>query len=146
MRNGWMPRVCLGILGILIAVASSAADDRTVIVDVLEISGKSVSEVAGILGEPGQCTESYQGDACRYHGGIEITYIDDRADWIQVAPKDEIPFAPNALRHIGLLPTLPLVRNPFRMHWDGHQGLAIVSLFGSGRYVALFQVRAYTPQ
>lgn len=138
--------LCLSLLVPLSSMAPTAAAEGAIVLDVLEIIGKDGTEVAAILGRPDRCIETYQGDSCQYPGGIEITYIGDRADWIQVAPENEIPFTPDALRQIGLLPTLPVVRNPFRMHWDGHQGLAIVSLFGSGQYVALFQVRAFTAQ
>ena len=114
------------------------------IIDVLSISGSAMTDVARQLGEPVHCAETYQGNACQYAGGIEVVFMDGRADWIQFAPETEIPFEPAALRHIGLLPALPTVRNPFRMHWDGHQGLAVVSVYGSGRYVALFQVHSFT--
>ena len=114
------------------------------IIDVLSISGSAKTDVARQLGEPVHCAESYQGDACQYAGGIEVVFMEGQADWIQFAPEVKIPFEPAALRHIGLLPALPTVRNPFRMHWDGHQGLAVVSMYGSGRYVALFQVHSFT--
>ena len=116
------------------------------IIDVLDIRGRTQPEVALQLGQSLHCAETYQGTGCQYAGGIEVVFIDGRADWILVAPEVEIPFEPTALRHIGLSPTTPTVRNPFRMHWDGHQGLAVVSVYGSGRYVALFRVHAFTAQ
>ncbi len=130
--------VCIGW-----SIQASAVD---VILDVLEVSGRSQEEVAALIGQPADCDDTYQGVSCRYGATVEVIFIGGRADWIQVTPPEEISFEPTALRYIGLLPTLPLVRNPFRMHWDRHQGLAVVSLYGSGRYVALFQVRAFTPQ
>ena len=135
------------LVGVALVIAWSgrvAAAD--VILDVLEIADHSPEEVAAQIGEPTRCDETYQGLSCQYGDEVEIIYIDGKADWIQVTPMAEIPFEPTALKHLGLLVTLPLVRNPFRMHWDGHQGLAVVSLFGSGRYVALFQVRSVTRQ
>ncbi len=114
------------------------------IIDVQAISGTAETDVVRLLGKPIHCAETYQGSACQYADGIEVVFIDGRADWIQFAPEVEIPFEPAALRHIGLLPAMPTVRNPFRMHWDGHQGLALVSVYGSGRYVALYQVHSFT--
>ncbi len=115
-----------------------------IILDVLAIRGASEVEVETHLGAPLRCNETYYGEACDYIGGIEVVFIRNQADWIQVVPQEEIPFEPSALRHIGLLPALPTVRNPFRMHWEGHQGLSVVSLYGSGQYVAMFQVRAFS--
>jgi hypothetical protein len=133
------------LAGVLLLLGPHSAMANELLLDVLALRGGSEQDIAGALGPPAECRETYQGRKCEYGNGIEITFIDGRADWMQLVPTEEIPFQPGALRYIGLQPALPVVRNPFRMHWDGHQGLAIVSLFGSGKYVALFQVKAYTP-
>ena len=132
------------LLFCLVLLWAPAGNTDSPIIDVLAISGSAQTEVARQLGEPVHCAETYQGNACQYAGGVEVVFTDGRADWIRLEPEVEIPFEPGALRHIGLLPAPPAVRNPFRMHWDGLQGLAVVSVYGSGRYVALFQVHSFT--
>ena len=132
------------LIGIVLLALSRVAGAGEVILDVLSLRGTGEQQVARDLGQPEECGETYQGTRCRYRDGIEITFIDGRADWIQVAPEGEIPFEPRAIRHLGLLTVPPAIRNPFRMHWIGHHGLEVVTVLGSGHYVALFQVQAYT--
>jgi hypothetical protein len=117
------------------------------VIDVRKIIGKSHNEVENVLGQPASCNETYQGLSCNYEiAETEVIYIDGRADWITVSGLENIEFNHGAIRQIGLTPAAPLVQNPFRMHWASHQGLAVVSVYGSGKYVALIQVRAFTPQ
>ena len=134
-------RVC--VLSMLLVSQVAGADK--LLLDVLALRGGPESEVAQALGEPEQCGESYQGRKCDYGKSIEVTFIDGKADWFQVSPEGEVPFEPTAIRLMGLQPTQPAIRNPFRMHWIDHQGLKVVSVFASGRYVSLIQVQAFTP-
>ena len=116
--------------------------------DVREIVGKSRSEIDKLIGEPLSCKETYQGISCKYQAGHleEIIFIDDRADWLLLSEFDELPFEYMSIKHIGLPPAPPTVINPFRMHWQFHAGIAVISMYSAGKYISYIQVRAYTPQ
>ena len=116
--------------------------------DVREIVGKSRSEIDTLIGQPLSCKDTYQGLSCKYQAGYleEIIFIDDRADWLLLSGFDELLFEYMSIKHIGLPPAPPTVINPFRMHWQFHAGMAVISMYSSGKYVSYIQVRAYTPQ
>ncbi len=120
---------------------------RAAVVDVTEIVGKSMAQVQQILGSPLQCKKSFQGLSCDYAlAEIEVIFIDEKADWITFGGFQQVEFDYRVLEKIGLIAVPPLVHNPFRMHWQNHQGLAVISVYGSGRWVTFVQVRAFTPQ
>ncbi len=134
-------------IGLILGLLISPAWGESPIIDVKQIAGKSVDEVATILGQPVACRDTYQGLSCDYKStDTEIIYINDKADWITIGGFEELEYNYRAIEKIGLRPVLPVVQNPFRMHWDSHQGFAIVSVYSSGRYVVFIQVRAFTPK
>jgi hypothetical protein len=117
------------------------------VIDVRKIIGKSHNEVEAVLGQPVTCNETYQGLSCNYEiAKTEVIYIEGRADWITISGLQNIEFNHNAIQQIGLTPAPPLIHNPFRMHWESLHGLAVVSIYGAGKYVKFFQVRAFTAQ
>ena len=101
-----------------------------------------------MIAEPKSCKQTYQGISCKYEAGHleEIIFIDNRADWLLLSGFDQLPFDYKSIKYIGLPPAPPIVINPFRMHWQYHAGLAVISMYGSGNFVSYIQVRAYTPQ
>ena len=115
--------------------------------NVLELAGKSESEISELLGPPEKCNETYQGESCEYtNHDIEIIYIENRADWITYTISKELPFDASALEYIGLKRAQPVVHNPTKMHWQHYYGLEVITIFGIGSKTLFIQVRAYTPQ
>ncbi len=140
-------RTAVGLLaGIVLGLPPSLAAVQPRL-EVLELVGQSQPAIEARLGAPERCRQTYHGVACEYAAQqIDITYIDGKADWILVSGLQQVAFDHRALEHIGLQPAPPLVRNPFRMHWQSHQGLAVVSVYARGAYVDFIHVQAYTPQ
>ena len=101
-----------------------------------------------LLGQAENCRKSYLGEACKFKNGrIEIEFISGKADWISLDLQDtDVNFDYRALTHLGLVPVPPFVHNPFVMHWQGHHGLEVITVYSRGEYVALIQVRAITAQ
>ena len=116
-------------------------------IQILDLVGRNQMEVVETIGEAKSCNPSPQGINCYYpQKNLEIVFIDERADWLTVDGFKELAFNFRAIAEIGLKPIPALVTNPFRMHWQYHQGLEVVSVYGSGKNVAFIQVRAFTPQ
>lgn len=138
---------CIGLIVVLhYATAQVFADTDGF--DVRKYIGRSKPEIEALLGSPQSCKQTYQGSSCKYRAGYieEIIFIDDRSDWLLLSDFDQLPFDYRSIKQIGLTPTPPTVANPFRMHWDTYAGIAVVSMYGSGKYVSFIQVRAFTAQ
>jgi hypothetical protein len=116
--------------------------------DVRKYIGRSKSEIEALLGPPKSCKQTYQGSSCQYQADYieEIIFIDDRSDWLLLSDFDQLPYDYRSIKQIGLTPAPPTVANPFRMRWDAYAGIAVVSMYGSGKYVSFIQVRAFTAQ
>ena len=112
---------------------------------VMEMVGKSDTEIADILDQPGSCKKTSQGESCYYQNKtIEVIYINGRADWFAFAEIEGVKFDHYAIHYLGLVPASPFVHRARQMHWQGHHGLGLISVYGSGEDVQLIQVRAYT--
>jgi hypothetical protein len=127
---------------------SIAGESESTEIDVLEIAGKSQQDVENLLGIPQSCKKSYLGESCRFKGGrIDIEFINGKADWIGIGFQAvDVEFDYRSISHIGLTPVPPIMHNPFVMHWQGHHGLEVVTVYSRGKYVGLIQVRAITVQ
>jgi len=137
----------IGLVAVLQYLTAQVLAD-TFELDVRKYIGKSKSEIEALLGSPQSCKQTYQGSSCKYRARYleEIIFIDDRSDWLLLSDFDQLLFDYRSLKQIGLTPALPTVANPFRMHWDNYAGIAVVSMYGSGKYVSFIQVRAFTAQ
>ena len=118
------------ILLIALTTFTASIAQAAPVVEVLEIAGKSESEVAAYLGAPSSCGKSKYGKKCQYaKGETEIVFIKGKADWITVEGIDSIPFSKSALAAIGLERASPSFSNNFTLRWNNIQGLMEVSLF-----------------
>ena len=134
------------LIFVVILLLSPGLGAETPSVKVLELVGKSTGEIEQILGIPDKCNKTFDGFSCMYSQyNTEITFINEKADWIQVTGFEEVPFDFRALTHVGLRAKQPDKRNPFSMHWQYHHGMEVISLFAQGKYVSAVLVRAYTP-
>ena len=132
-------------MGVLIVLLLQMNRADAAAINVLDIVGKDQESVARIIGEPASCKQTYQGVSCRYpDNNLEVVFINDRADWMLLDNLNRLKFHYNALSAIGLRPVPPLINNPFRMHWQHHHGLEVISIYGSGEYVAFIQIKAFT--
>jgi hypothetical protein len=115
--------------------------------DVAAIAGKSPDAVRAVLGEPQSCEPGEFSQRCRYGGvGIEITYIQDRADWITV-PFDsaELPLAADSLKVIGLPSRAPDAVTEHEDIWRGLAGYREVRLAGNPEGASYARIKVSTP-
>lgn len=116
--------------------------------DIRNFVGKSQKEIDSLIGPAESCKQTYLGFSCKYLSKHveEVVFINARSDWVLMSGFKKLPFDYRSIERIGLTPGPPTVANPFRMHWDSYAGLAVISVYGSGKFVSFIQVRAYTPQ
>ncbi|MBX6420199.1 MAG: hypothetical protein IRZ06_04200 [Nevskia sp.] len=121
------------------------AVDRTPIVEIPAIAGKTPEELRALLGAPEICETTRYSSRCRYSPGqTEVVFIDGRADWITVADFGETPFAPQALMRLGLPQAPPVARDAEQMQWSELAGLKRVQLVGDGKRIEFARVKART--
>lgn len=128
-------------------------------IDVKSLIGIDKAAVAHALGDPKSCetvTPSRVGKVpkCLYRdGGIEVVFINGRADWITVhgsdAPSPESAF--DARLDAGSLSLLnlsgtPTATTPIRIYWkDAVPGVHEVSMFGEpGGKISYVYIKAFT--
>ena len=105
-------------------------DPVHLILDVQKISGKTQEEVEALLGRSTVSEVSEYGAKKSYkNGGVEIVFIEGKADWITINGLDEIPFSPNAIESLGLESSRPSFASDFVLRWVNTAGLKHAAIF-----------------
>ena len=117
------------------AARKAAEAKPEIVLDIMEIAGKSQAVVASILGKPDRCEKikydtDKRADKCYYGEGSEIVYIRDKADWITLFV--DAPFSPKALSLIGIAPPKPSFANKNTIRWNNIENLRKVMMFPKG--------------
>jgi hypothetical protein len=116
------------------------------LIDIVAIAGKPRAAVRDALGEPQRCETGEFSERCRYNGvGVEITYIDGKADWITV-PLDagERPLAAATLAALGLPQREPDEINEHEDIWHGLAGYREVRLVGNDQGAIYARIKVAT--
>lgn len=99
----------------------------TVVVNVLEIAGRSEAEVAQILGRPKERSTATN-DGKTYpvlyyqEGQTEVTYVDGKAEWITMRNLNQLPFSPEALPALGITNAgEPSFADPGVIRWENRK-------------------------
>src|SRR3546814_15471067 len=100
--------------------------------DVVAIAGKDPAAVGKRLGEPQSCEAGEFSQRCQYNGvGVEITYINGKADWITVPMRgQELPLAATTLAVLGLPQRAPDEVHQPEEHLPRHGGHRELVLVG----------------
>ncbi|WNO10281.1 hypothetical protein [Teredinibacter sp. KSP-S5-2] len=121
-----MKTTLLFLCGIFVSVNSFA----DVLVDVPSIVGKNKSEVSALIGEPGSCENTEQGEQCAYaQAELQIAFINNKADWMTVEGVDHLPFNSIAMENLGLNLGSPSSSSDYEIRWENTGGLILVSLY-----------------
>ena len=132
------------ILVLSLSLFSTMSFSSTLI-DVVKIAGKSQDQVAEILGKATSCSKGKYGQKCSYSvAETEIVFINGKADWITVEGIDNVPFSNDALKSIGLTPTIPNFKNNFTLRWLSIQGLGEVTIFKGATNSDYAYIKAFT--
>lgn len=77
------------------------------------VAGKVPGEVQAVLGIASSCGTYRTFPRCTYREGmVRVTFINQRADWIEFRPPYAVPSAPEALRALGLPVSKPAKTRP----------------------------------
>ncbi len=119
----------------LLAVTFIAASVRAeAVIDLIQIAGKTQSQVSRYLGLPISCSGSGNGLKCRYdRGQTEIIYFEGKADWITVHGIDHLEFNSDAVTYLGLAARKPDSEDGDSMEWNNIDGLFYLSLIKGTR-------------
>lgn len=125
---------------------TSATAHAASLADVVAIAGKGPAAVSQRLGEPRTCEDGEFSRRCQYNGvGIEITYINDKADWITVPLHgQELPLAPSTLTVLGLPQREPDEFNEHEDIWHGLAGYREVRLVGNDQGAIYARIKVST--
>lgn len=93
------------------------------------VAGKVSAEVQSVLGLPDSCGVYRNWPRCSFQGGVvRIVFVNQRADWIEYHPQIQVPFAPDALKIIGLPVSKPTKSQPTQLVWEEIPGYREVVL------------------
>ncbi|HEY9547258.1 MAG TPA: hypothetical protein VIR56_14710 [Solimonas sp.] len=114
--------------------------------DVVAIAGKDPAAVGKRLGEPQSCEAGEFSQRCQYNGvGVEITYINGKADWITVPLRgQELPLAATTLAVLGLPQREPDEVNQHEDIWHGLAGYREVRLVGNDQGAIYARIKVST--
>lgn len=94
-------------------------------------AGKRRDEAEAVVGKPYDCEQSLYSERCRYPQGVEIVYIDGRADWITVSlGYGRHPLAAETLQQLGIPAAPPQQADAHRLRWNQLPGLRELELVG----------------
>lgn len=117
-----------------LAMAGSGAAYAIIVVDVPNIAGKSMKQVADQLKATPTCAKNKRGTKCDYNDGrVEIVYIGGKADWTTVNGLEHVPFTDTAISRLGFSQKAPSFRSSIVMRWDGLPGVVEASVFKGQR-------------
>jgi hypothetical protein len=107
-----------------------------------DFAGKPREQAEGVLGRAQGCEPSLHSERCRYAGGVEIVYIDDRADWITISfPYGSHVLDADALLRLGLPARAPSEQDEHSLIWHELPGLAMVQIVGDENGVLFARVK-----
>lgn len=124
----------------------AAAARAASLADVVAIAGKAPAAISKQLGEPRSCEAGEFSQRCQYNGvGIEITYIDGKADWITVPLRaQELPLAATTLAVLGLPQREPDEVDEHEDIWHGLAGYREVRLVGNDQGAIYARIKVST--
>lgn len=130
----------------LAAVPASVAPEVTVVsvvMDVMQVVGRSEDEVSGLLGPPASCEDIHRARLCTYPpNGNEVMFVADKADMITVHNLGAVAFDEDALAALGLEPARPDESSERAIRWVSMPDLEEVTVFaGDGQYVRYAYVK-----
>lgn len=129
------------------AFEQPASAGRTAsLTDVVAIAGKDPVAVSQQLGEPQACEAGQYSRRCQYNGaGVEITYINDKADWITVPLQArQLPLSATTLAALGLPQREPDEVNQHEDIWRGLAGYREVRLVGNDQGAIYARIKVAT--
>ena len=101
---------------------------------------RDVAEQA--LGRPFNCELALHSTRCRYAAGVEVVYIDQRADWITIRfPYGRHPLDAAALERLGLPSTPPSAEDESSLRWNALPGLHEVQIVGDENGVRFARIK-----
>lgn len=102
----------------------------TVVMDVMQLVGKSESDVAALLGQPTGCEDIHRARMCRYRPhGNEVMFVAGKADMITVLGMADVPFDEHALVALGFAPVSPDHADADGIRWESLPGLEELTVF-----------------
>ena len=131
-----------------LAITPAVAQQPTIspLVSVLAIAHKGPKQVDGLLGRPSKKRQErgrhgmfpvreYQ------HGSIQITFIKDKAEWIDVYPSSRVPFKARAILGAVSLPYQePNFSNQTKIQWHSLAGMLQIYAFSSPKGVNFIHI------
>ena len=114
-------------------------------VDVQTIAGKSVSEVAKVLGKASGPEKTKYGSKMLYKGGkVEVVFIAGKADWITISNLTDVPFTPKAIEALGLKAAPPTFKSDIVMRWEPCGPFTSVAIFNANGRVDYAYIKTAT--
>lgn len=107
-----------------------------------DFAGKPRAEAERVLGRPYGCEAALHSQRCRYPAGVEIVYIEDRADWITINfPYGRDALSAEVLLRLGLPAQAPAQEDEHSLIWRGLPGLHDVQIVGDENGVLYARIR-----
>ena len=108
-----------------------------VVMDVMQVVGKSEADVAALLGAPTSCEKVHRARWCKYPPDQdEVMFVAGKADMITVHGMGAVAFSEDALDALGLAPATPDHSDEYAIRWQSIPDLEEVSVFpGPGNSV-----------
>lgn len=125
------------------APAQPQAAAVSLVMDVMQVVGRSEDEVSGLLGPADACEDIHRARLCRYppHGN-EVMFVAAKADMITVHNMGAVAFNEDALDALGLESTKPDDSNERAIRWESIPDLEEVTVFaGDGEFVRYAYVK-----
>jgi hypothetical protein len=117
--------------------ADASADWR-----LADFAGKPRDEAEQALGRPFGCEPALHSTRCRYAAGVEVVYIEERADWITIRfPYGRHALNATALQRLGLPAQAPSAEDEHSLLWTGLPGLHDVHIVGDRNGVLYARIR-----
>ncbi|WP_428657558.1 hypothetical protein [Runella sp.] len=138
----------LSMIMILSCGDSQTTTSQPPLLEIKNIAGHSVKEVAAALGEATEMEpikiEGKKNPKYSYKAGaVEIVFINGKADWITVTLNNGT-FDKTALGIIGLPAADPAFSNPNVMRWKDYEEIQSISLFPKEGGIDYFYIKTLT--
>lgn len=121
--------------------------DAQALIPVAAIVGKSQQALREQLGEPSTCERAEFSTRCRYaQNDLQITFIDDKADWLTVSLRDRgLPLSAATLAVLGLPVREPDEVTEHESIWRHHAGYRELRLVGGTEGASYARIKYATP-